>query len=913
MQPRLPPPPPSPVHALGSGTGLRFVLLMVLVVASTVAMMSEHVVLRRLLGDPNNDSAGCNLAAGYDPSGAYWGNVAALAGRNAEALESCIQPFRTPWWAPFVVIGAVFALAAVLCWVMPVWRIRRRRLRPLAPSSEAGAAVHDLAARVGVPSVHVVVDWASSSINAVAFGRPGRTWVSLPGGLLVTRGTHPDRFAAIVLHELAHVRYRDAGITYATIALWRVFVLTMLVPYLAFYADLIVTGQFFLTDDPHQVFLATSGPAYARSLAMGLFTALLVYLSRSDILRTRELYADRRAVDWGASRRVWDVEAPRSARSRRALHPIASAASALLATHPSWAQRARALGDPLVLLRVPALPTFLTGAAAALIDNHLELVPGWTGPSLGWVGAALAGALIVGTTCLTLWRRTALAMTVGRETPSGAGTGFWLGAGLMTGSVFVGIAPQRDMWLATAPWLTLLLGLLAFVVTCWTAQCARLLLAAVPPRWVRVPAAAGLLTTAAVLAFWLNWWRAGPDLFRPEVASYLVQLGIPDFGSLTPIVIMSVTAVGTLGPLLVWSTAALWLVPLAAWLSPAPEVWLAAHSGLPPLRRVLGAGGLAALVSCVLAGAVVLAPIDLSASGVRFAGALLIALLAGPLALAALSAALAGARAGMLVGAVVAGVGVLVGSVAIAVALTGLGCVASLVGPTTCSTFAAQTWLFLRWVVLPFLTPGIVVAAVLALVASSAVGLLRRGPPGARGGAVQAPMSARPTTPRVRRLAVVAIAVPAIGLSTLTSTAPIFSTPGRVSVDPTQPVTAPIPVPESPRVREAQVVAWLQYGGQDLRTTLVTVQRELAADTDTVRAGCVRLARWADDAKAYFTVPDPGQQIRWERAQSLARTASADCLAALAARDSAALGAALRRADEAVGLALAVFEWLDGW
>jgi hypothetical protein len=152
MQPRRPSAGPAPggetgtdlpgggVHALGSGTGLRFVLLVVLVATSTVAMMSDNIVWRPFLGDPNNDSARCNLAAGYDPGGSIWSNAVALGGRNADALAACYEPFRTPWWVPLAVIGTVFALAAALCWVMPIWKMRRRRLRPLAPSSEAGAS-----------------------------------------------------------------------------------------------------------------------------------------------------------------------------------------------------------------------------------------------------------------------------------------------------------------------------------------------------------------------------------------------------------------------------------------------------------------------------------------------------------------------------------------------------------------------------------------------------------------------------------------------------------------------------------------------------------------------------------------------------------------------------------------------------
>lgn len=180
----------------------------------------------------------------------------------------------------------------------------------------------------------------------------------------------------------------------------------------------------FLTDAPNNVYLAGSGPDYVRSMALCLFTALLVNLSRSDILRTRELYADRRAVDWGAPRSVWD-EAGRDPHDvSRARHPVTSAVAALVATHPSWARRAQALRAPQHLLRVQAMPTFLTGATAALIAGHLQYGSGLaTGSLVARGAAALAAALLAGTTCLTLWRRAAHAVAVGRTTPSGVTAG----------------------------------------------------------------------------------------------------------------------------------------------------------------------------------------------------------------------------------------------------------------------------------------------------------------------------------------------------------------------------------------------------------------------------------------------------------------------------------------------------------
>lgn len=921
------------VHALGSGTGLRFVLLVVLVTASTVSMMSDHIVLRRFLGDPHNDVAGCNIAAGFDPGGTYWENFTAVIGRNAAALEACTEPFQTAWWAPIVVVGTVFALAAALCWATPLWKIRRRGLRPVDPSSEAGAALRGLAAGVGLPSARFVVDWASGSMNAVAFGRPGRTCVSLPGGLLLTRTTDPDRFVAIVLHELAHLRYRDAGITYATIALWQVFALTMLLPYLARFVELFVTSQFFLTDAFNHVYLASSGPDYARSVALCLFTALLVYLSRSDILRTRELYADRRAVDWGASGAVWDMAGRAPDASRRARRRTASAVSALFVTHPSWARRAQALRDPEILFRVPALPTFLTGAAAVLIGGHLQGVPGWAGAPITWAGAAVAGALVAGTTCLTLWRRTAHAVSIGREAPSGVRAGLWLSAGLATGSLFVDSALERGHWFPTAFWLTLLLGLIASVATCWTAQCACLVIAAVPARSVRLPAAVGLLGAAGVFAFWLNWWQTVRHVFRPEILALLYAqtsrvLAAADHGSSPAVRITSVvvTTMAMLGSSIVWPTVALWFVPLIAWLGPTAGDWLV-RNGLPSLRRMLAAGAVAGLLSVVLAFIIVLAmnvtinPYD-TGSTMRLMAAVLAAFLVGPLGTAALAAAVAGARNGMLVGAIVAGVAVLC-SVGITLGAFGLSCLLpGMLGGGSCGEFASGTWPIARLIVLMLLGPGVFVAAIVALVVSGVVSSIRR-PLGRHGRGITAEdrVPASSTVLAVRRAGVVTILVLAVGLNVLTSTSPILSSGGPpVPANLLGDVNAPVPTTQ--QARHAQVVAWMQYGGADLWTSLGDSLREIgdgakllgeddAAGVASIRSGCAGIGRWAIDARAYFTIPDPHQQALWERAQSMAENASADCLAAVDAEDSDALLAAVRRIDEAVKLALSVSQWMS--
>ncbi|MFF4243622.1 M48 family metalloprotease [Streptomyces sp. NPDC001822] len=73
-----------------------------------------------------------------------------------------------------------------------------------------------------------VVASAAVTASAVVFGRWRRPTIRLDGGLVATSDTQRDRFRAVVLHELAHVRNGDVGVTYFTVALWRVFLTSVL-------------------------------------------------------------------------------------------------------------------------------------------------------------------------------------------------------------------------------------------------------------------------------------------------------------------------------------------------------------------------------------------------------------------------------------------------------------------------------------------------------------------------------------------------------------------------------------------------------------------------------------------------------------------------------------------------------------
>ena len=104
---------------------------------------------------------------------------------------------------------------------------------------------------------------------------------------------------------------------------------------------------------------------------------------------------------------------------------------------------------------------------------------------------------------------------------------------------------------------------------------------------------------------------------------------------------------------------------------------------------------------------------------------------------------------------------------------------------------------------------------------------------------------------------------------------------------------------------------------------LDTATQQMAAGADrlgsgdqagaaAIRSGCAGMVRWADEARAYFTVPDPDQEAAWERTQSIAVSAGADCRAALDAGDGDALASVLNnRMLEAARLGYPVLGWIQ--
>src|SRR5439155_7766392 len=114
----------------------------------------------------------------------------------------------------------------------------------------------------------------------LAFGRLGRYYVALTGGLVTQFYTDRPAFRARLLHELAHLKNADVDKTYFSVAILPAFLVTAFLPFAV---------------------VAVLGPVLELSFSTTLSVAVLsvlVILIRNSVIRAREYYADVRASVW---------------------------------------------------------------------------------------------------------------------------------------------------------------------------------------------------------------------------------------------------------------------------------------------------------------------------------------------------------------------------------------------------------------------------------------------------------------------------------------------------------------------------------------------------------------------------------------------------------------------------------------
>ncbi|GAA1880861.1 M48 family metalloprotease [Streptantibioticus ferralitis] len=413
------------------------------------------------------------------------------------------------------VLGAALfcVLAVVLYAVGPTWRIHRRGLIDLPDERLPELAEHleELCRRSGVRTSFLLHP-LDPTLSGAAFGTARRRYVQLNRGLLALHATDRARFDAVVLHELAHIRNRDLDITQFTVALWRVF--TALAVTLSLYT------------------LANAGPPrdwlwIAQSLYELLVVSGFVLLARNAVLRSREVHADLRVLEWqGTSEHLEGVLALGTATvgwpSRRWWR---------WRVHPAGRDRIGVVSGSRLAPEVGFGGGFLIGVAVILLDGLVASVVPWlTGYQYGTMSSAVPYvAFAAGGVVLAAWQAIEGTQGVGR-------IGVGLGVGLVAGAtvldahtVLLPVAPLPDGSEALMLVLWAALSVLAaWAYVRWVAMCLRAWAAAAPYaagyRWT-------LLVTWLASALVLDVWQQLMFRWIPQEALIARYVGLGPWAS----------------------------------------------------------------------------------------------------------------------------------------------------------------------------------------------------------------------------------------------------------------------------------------------------------------------------------------------------------------------------------------------
>lgn len=490
--------------SLPSDTAVRFLLLLAAVTSASLYMFQSlwftlrgelfrEVLLR------------CAEGAADLSSGGPIGTTTAQLQADAECRSGILRD-----QAMFAVAGAAAVL--VLAWVayrlLPAARIRRRHLEP--PDPEDGAAllgrVTELSAGAGVdPAPAVVMEVTNPAVTGYAFGAGRDFRLGVTGGLVVAQALDPPAFAAVVRHELGHMANRDVAWTYYATAVWWSFVGVAVLP-------VVVTLAFRDVD---------------YLIRLGWRTAILaglVGLTVTALLRSRELYADDRAVQWGSTVALDRLLAAQPAtRTRR---------PATLRTHPTATVRRSLIADPDGMFSASGWAAFAAGIAAGTAmasygDLLYEVTSRWAVALAALVVAPLVAVVL----CASAWQVALREAVRGIEVPVVARLGLGMGAGLALAPMLTinaavgGVATGLEGWAGYGLW-GLWMVLMGGLVTRWVVDVARLRVAVAlaQPGAPRRALAGHVVVLSLVIALWLAYAayaRLFLTVMGPEALGFL--------------------------------------------------------------------------------------------------------------------------------------------------------------------------------------------------------------------------------------------------------------------------------------------------------------------------------------------------------------------------------------------------------
>ncbi|RLP93300.1 hypothetical protein EAD89_06605 [Micromonospora sp. BL4] len=431
---------------------------------------------------------------------------------SAAAVRHCLGTLHADAVRQMLVGMAVLAAVTAVIYLAAPWCERRlrdlRRLDRMPGTETLRADLSALVREAGLRRAPTFVASRSARVSGNTFGAFPVRYVRLDLGLVHAHRVAPGVFRAVVLHELAHLRNADVGLTRLTIALAWAFPLAVLVPVAVNYAGAVPAAH--LLDDVWR--LATF--------------ALVVQVSAWSVLRAREFAADARLTGADAA----------TIRALLATNPTRAGRWPRLAAMFRFQPLARARADELdrPVRRVSARPVEALGAGLAagiaappLADLMAQLPRTLGGPDPLTGGAFLVGLLLGVPLALVttgaLWRSAWWARHGGGTAAGGGLFGAALAVGLLVGRRLAwsaAYASDRPAWWVELAWAVL--GIAAGVLLGrWVALGARAHLRRIPVTdagrtrlaWAGAATATALLIAAFVASILiLDSWSADSEV-----------------------------------------------------------------------------------------------------------------------------------------------------------------------------------------------------------------------------------------------------------------------------------------------------------------------------------------------------------------------------------------------------------------
>ena len=325
--------------------------------------------------------------------------------------------------------GLLVLILAVLYYRRYPTRVRRvKQLVSLDPQRQANMlkSIASLAQRARLAAIPRIELGPPGAQGGQAFGSRKNPVLRLGQKMNQLRLVRKNRFDAIVLHELGHIANEDLHRSYFAEAIWRAFLIVMILVTLVRFVftlrdnlQIAAPDLFTHLDSLFETFfdiLIIAVPALVTG-AIVLFELLffigLIDFGRRGAIRVREIYADWRAVQWGAG------DALREILSENLAGRQPTWLRRLFRLHPPVRERLQAIQDPLSLFRLHSDLTVFTGLlfgsvaagvyslfyiyqalSAALIDagrlTAARIQAGGGQPVEAWVRGGAAAASLLG-------------------------------------------------------------------------------------------------------------------------------------------------------------------------------------------------------------------------------------------------------------------------------------------------------------------------------------------------------------------------------------------------------------------------------------------------------------------------------------------------------------------------------------